>query len=196
MRDAENIRALEQEVKPDMMGFIFWEQSPRHVSDRPAYLPQCPRVGVFVNPALAYVQKCTDDISLSAIQLHGQETPSFCQQVRAATGCTVIKAISVASAEDIAQSEQYQDSADLLLFDTKCPSVGGSGLQFDWDVLHAYRGRLPFLLSGGIGPDDAERVLAWHHPKCIGIDINSRFEVTPAFKDIAAIDKFTKHIRQ
>ena len=196
MRDAENIRALEQEVKPDMMGFIFWEQSPRHVSGRPAYLPQCPRVGVFVNPTLAYVREHTDAITLSAIQLHGQETPSFCRQVRAATGCTVIKAISVASAEDIAQAEQYQNSADLLLFDTKCPSVGGCGRQFDWNVLHTYRGRLPFLLSGGIGPDDAERVLAWRHPKCIGIDINSRFEAAPAIKDITAIAQFTKHIRQ
>lgn len=196
MRDAENIRALEQEVKPDMMGFICWEQSPRHVSCRPAYLPQCPRVGVFVNPTLAYIQECTDAITLNAIQLHGQETPSFCQQVRAATGRSVIKAISVASAKDIAQAEQYQDSADLLLFDTKCPTVGGSGRQFDWDVLHTYRGRLPFLLSGGIGPGDAERVLAWHHPKCIGIDINSRFEVAPALKDITAIAQFMKHIRQ
>ena len=196
MRDAGNIRALEQEAKPDLMGFICWERSPRHVNDVPEYLPKCPRVGVFVNPTLGYIQERSNALGLSIIQLHGKETPDFCRQAKEATGLQVAKAISVASAEDIALADQYQDAADLLLFDTKCTCVGGSGEQFDWDVLQDYNGALPFLLSGGIGPDDALRIRQWQHPCCIGIDINSRFELQPALKDVAAVAHFTKQIRQ
>ena len=72
---------------------------------------------------------------------------------------------------------------------------GGSGQQFDWSVLDAYDGDKPFLLSGGIGPDDAERVRAFHHEKCIGIDLNSRFETAPALKDINKLKQFIKEIR-
>lgn len=196
MRDADNIRALEQAARPDLMGFICWERSPRHVDDIPAYLPCCPRVGVFVNPSLDYVTERAQSLGLSIIQLHGQETPDFCREVKARTGLAVMKAISVASGEDIQKATPYEGAADLLLFDTKCTCVGGSGLQFDWDILQHYRGDLPFLLSGGIGPDDAGRVRQWHHPRCIGIDINSRFELQPALKDVAAVADFTKQLRQ
>ena len=66
----------------------------------------------------------------------------------------------------------------------------GSGSQFDWSVLDAYDGDKPFLLSGGIGPDDAHRIQAFHHPQCIGIDLNSRFELSPGFKDINKLKTF------
>ena len=74
--------------------------------------------------------------------------------------------------------------------------MGGSGRQFNWDILSGYRGEMPFLLSGGIGPDDAERLRQWHHPKCLGIDINSRFETAPGIKDINKIKSFINTIRQ
>jgi phosphoribosylanthranilate isomerase len=108
----------------------------------------------------------------------------------------VIKAISVSSRDDIAAYKDYADCVDYFLFDTKCPSVGGSGQQFDWSVLDAYDGEVPFLLSGGIGPDDAERVSNFHHPKCIGIDLNSKFETEPAMKDVAAIGKFLNELHR
>jgi phosphoribosylanthranilate isomerase len=73
--------------------------------------------------------------------------------------------------------------------------VGGSGSQFDWSVLEAYDGSKPFLLSGGIGPDDAERVRAFHHPQCIGIDLNSRFETAPVVKDVDLLRTFIQHIK-
>jgi phosphoribosylanthranilate isomerase len=68
--------------------------------------------------------------------------------------------------------------------------VGGNGTQFDWSVLSAYQGNTPFLLSGGIGPDDAEKVRNFHHPQLAGIDLNSRFELSPALKDIEKLKQF------
>ena len=82
-----------------------------------------------------------------------------------------------------------------FLFDTKCKTVGGSGEQFDWQVLEQYDGETPFLLSGGIGPDDAERVKSFHHPQCIGIDLNSKFEIEPALKDVEKLKEFLGKIK-
>jgi len=195
MRDAKNIREIER-LDIDMMGFICWERSPRNVSEVPAYLPQCKRVGVFVNPTIEEIQKRIEAFDFSLIQLHGSESPEFCQEVREKTGRKVIKAISISTKEDLAIANQYEGFADFLLFDTKCKTVGGSGQKFSWDILSDYRGSLPFLLSGGIGPDDAERLKQFHHPRCIGFDINSRFELEPGIKDTEKIKTFISTIRQ
>ena len=195
MRDAKNIREVES-VGIDMMGFIYWERSPRFVSEVPTYLPKCKRVGVFVNPTLDYIQQYIEAFDFSYIQLHGNESPEFCQAVREKTGCKVIKAISISSEEALALASGYEGFCDLLLFDTKCKTVGGSGQQFNWDILSDYRGSLPFLLSGGIGPADTERLIKWHHPKCIGFDINSRFELEPGIKETEKIKTFISTIRQ
>ena len=196
MRDAENIRALEEQAKPDLMGFICWERSPRFVSEVPSYLPKCPRVGVFVNPTLDYVLERRKAFGFSYIQLHGNELPDFCQEVRQKTGLKIIKAISIDKMSIVnCQLSIYEGITDLFLFDTKCKTIGGSGQQFDWDILQSYKGETPFLLSGGIGPEDAERIKHWHHPQCIGIDINSRFETAPGIKDVAAIAKFAGILR-
>ena len=195
MRDAENIRGVES-VDIDMMGFICWEHSPRYVSEVPAYLPKCKRVGVFVNPTIMEIQKRTEAFDFSYIQLHGSESPEFCQAVRKKTGCKVIKVISISSKEDLALASEYEGFCDFLLFDTKCKTIGGSGQQFSWDILSDYQGSLPFLLSGGIGPNDAERLSKWHHPKCLGFDINSRFELEPGVKDTDKIKTFISTIRQ
>lgn len=196
MRDAENIRALEEQAKPDLMGFICWEHSPRFVSEVPTFLPKCPRVGVFVNPTLNYILECSKTFGFSHIQLHGNESPDFCQEVRQKTGLKIIKAFSIDKLSIAnCQLSIYEGIADLFLFDTKCKTVGGSGEQFDWDILHHYKGETPFLLSGGISPEDAERLKHWHHPKCVGIDINSRFEIAPAYKDTDKINTFINTIR-
>jgi phosphoribosylanthranilate isomerase len=102
----------------------------------------------------------------------------------------MMKAISVSCKEDIEAWRDYADCVDYLLFDTKCPTAGGSGQQFDWQLLDAYDGDIPFLLSGGIGPGDAPRVKAFSHPRCIGIDLNSRFELQPGLKDVDALRSF------
>ena len=176
MREAENIREVEA-LGIDLMGFIFWEKSSRYISKRPAYLPtKCKRVGVFVDEDIESVKRIADDYALDYIQLHGHESSDYCAQLQ---GLHLIKAISVSSRNDIATYKTYEGLVEYFLFDTKCPSVGGSGQQFDWSVLSAYDGSTPFLLSGGIGPDDAERIKSFHHPQCIGIDLNSRFELAP-----------------
>ena len=148
MRDAENIRKVEAQGI-DLMGFIFWPKSSRYVSERPAYLPtNCKRVGVFVDEDIETLKRIADDYALDFIQLHGHESADYCAQLK---GLKLIKAISVSGQDDIATYKTYEGHVDYFLFDTKCPSVGGSGRQFDWTVLSAYDGNTPFLLSGGIG---------------------------------------------
>ena len=187
MREADNIRAVEA-LGIDMMGFIFWPKSSRYVSQRPDYLPKrVKRVGVFVDEDPEQVKRLADDYALDYIQLHGQESPSYIFQLR---GLHVIKAFNISTAEDLLQTQSYEGLVDCFLFDAKGKSVGGNGEKFNWDVLDAYQGATPFLLSGGIGPDDAERVNAFYHPKCIGIDLNSRFELSPGLKDVAKLKEF------
>ena len=194
MRDAENIREVER-LGIDLMGFICWEGSSRFVSEVPAYLPRCPRVGVFVNASLDFILKQTEAFQFSYIQLHGSESPQFCKEIREQSGCKVIKAVSISSAEDLASASRYEGFADLLLFDTKCTTVGGSGRKFSWDILDSYRSGLPFLLSGGIGPEDAGLLRQFRHPLCIGFDINSCFEVAPGIKDTDKTRTFINTIR-
>ena len=187
MREADNIRAVEA-LGIDMMGFIFWPKSSRYVSQRPDYLPKrVKRVGVFVDEDPEQVKRLADDYALDYIQLHGQESPSYIFQLR---GLHVIKAFNISIAEDLLQTQSYEGLVDCFLFDAKGKSVGGNGEKFNWDVLDAYQGATPFLLSGGIGSDDAERVNAFYHPKCIGIDLNSRFELSPGLKDVAKLKEF------
>ena len=95
---------------------------------------------------------------------------------------------------DIIQLHGHE-TPDYFLFDTKGKIVGGNGEKFDWTVLTAYEGATPFLLSGGIGPDDVQKVKQFHHHKCIGIDLNSRFESAPGLKDIVQLQTFIKQIR-
>ena len=192
MRDADNIRAAEA-LGIDLMGFIFWPKSSRHVSEKPAYLPtQCRRVGVFVDAAIDNIRQHVEDYALDVIQLHGKEAPAYLQALRSLYGdsIAIIKAFNIATAEDLQKTACYEGHADYFLFDTKAQQVGGNGTKFDWTVLDSYAGKTPFLLSGGIGPDDAEQVQAFHHPLLAGIDLNSRFELAPGLKDIQQLKTF------
>ena len=200
MRDAENIREVEA-LGIDMMGFIFYPKSSRYVSVRPPYLPtKCKRVGVFVDEDIEKIKKIADDYALDFIQLHGHES---IEEVKKLQDRKVIKAFNIATKEDLDATAPYEGLVDYFLFDTKGPSAGGNGEKFDWSILDAYNGDTPFLLSGGIGPDDAERILRstsgrsqgenYHHPKCIGIDLNSRFEIEPGIKDITKLKTFLNY---
>ena len=192
MREADNIREVET-LGIDMMGFIFWPKSSRYVSQCPDYLPKrVKRVGVFVDEDPEQVKRLADDYGLDYIQLHGHETPEVISYLRtpALPHPRILKAFNISTAEDLIQTQPYEGLVDGFLFDAKGKSVGGNGEKFNWDVLDAYQGNTPFLLSGGIGPDDAERVNAFYHPKCIGIDLNSRFELAPGFKDVAKLKEF------
>ena len=191
MREAENIREVTK-LGIDWLGMIFWPKSKRYVAEPPSYLPsQVKKVGVFVDASLEDIRQHIMDYDLDIIQLHGHESPEY---VRALDPEIIIKAFNIATAEDLAQTKPYEGIVDYFLFDTKAQLPGGSGEQFDWSVLSHYEGATPFLLSGGIGPDDAERIKAFHHPRCIGIDLNSRFELAPGLKDVNLLREFIKSI--
>lgn len=212
MRDADNIRDISA-LGVDMIGLIFYPPSPRYVQQFssgagiiPDYAPDMGktplRVGVFVDDMPQNIVTRVYNYKLDYIQLHGNEPRETLENLRATIdpdikpNIKIIKAISVSSAEDINKYKEYVGAADLFLFDTKCKTVGGSGEQFDWQVLQAYDGDVPFLLSGGIGPDDAERVRNFHHPKCIGIDLNSKFEMEPALKDVEKLKQFLVKVKR
>ena len=191
MRDADNIQAVEQ-LGIDWMGIIFWPQSSRYVAEIPDYLPkQVRRVGVFVDASLEDIRQHVFDYQLDIIQLHGHETPTFAEALKP---LSIIKAFNIADAEDLNQTKAYEGIVDYFLFDTKGKVVGGNGEKFDWSVLSFYHGETPFLLSGGIGPDDVEALNGFHHSQCIGIDLNSRFEVEPALKDIPKLRQFINQL--
>ena len=212
MRDADNIRDISA-LGVDMIGLIFYPPSPRYVQQFssgagiiPDYAPDMGktplRVGVFVDDMPQNIVTRVYNYKLDYIQLHGNEPRETLENLRAIIdpdinpNIKIIKAISVSSAEDIKKYKEYVGAADLFLFDTKCKTVGGSGEQFDWQVLQAYDGDVPFLLSGGIGPDDAERIKNFHHPKCIGIDLNSKFEIEPALKDVEKLKQFLVKVKR
>lgn len=196
MREPENIRAVEA-LGIDLMGFIFWPPSSRYVGEKPSYLPRnCQRVGVFVDASLPDILAAVEDFRLDGVQLHGHETPDAIAALKAhLPGVRIVKSLAVAGPEDLAQAEAYADVCDAFLFDTKGKLPGGNGRQFDWSVLQRYQGRLPFLLSGGIGPDDALRIRAFDVPGCLGIDLNSRFETAPGRKDVDALRTFIETVR-
>lgn len=192
MRDAQNIRDVES-LGVDWIGMIFWPKSKRYVAEVPSYLPEhLKKVGVFVDSTLDDILQHISDYQLDIIQLHGQESPDFAKALKPHT---IIKAFNIEKADDLLQTEKYKGIADYFLFDTKGKMAGGNGQKFDWSVLTAYQGKTPFLLSGGIGPEDAESVRSFHHPRCIGIDLNSRFESEPGFKDINQLKTFINKLR-
>ena len=218
LREPENIRDVEA-LGVDMVGLIFWKDSPRYVPmisaqagiipdyawDQGARNPHSSllsqKVGVFVDDMPQNIVTRVYNYHLDWVQLHGSESPVMIDNLKRtlipdiSPNVKIIKAISVSRREDIERWRPYQGHIDMLLFDTKCKSVGGSGEHFDWSVLDSYDGDIPFLLSGGIGPDDAERVKHFRHPQFAGIDLNSRFETAPALKDIHLINDFLEQSR-
>ena len=202
MREASNIRDIEA-LGIDWIGLIFWPKSSRYVSERPDYLPRnAKRVGVFVDEAPEKIVSISRIYGLDYLQLHGHESITDINRLRqiiadqdaSSIPPQLIKAFSIATASDLEQTKAYEGHVDYFLFDTKGPSVGGNGVQFDWEVLTAYQGQTPFLLSGGIGPEDAARIQAFHHPQCIGIDLNSRFELSPGLKDSQRLKTFLEQL--
>ncbi len=191
LRAPENIQAV-GELGADMLGFIFYPPSPRYVGkDGAAFKPSNPgqkKVGVFVNDTTEKMAMAAEAFDLDALQLHGQETPDQCRELR--RRFSVIKAFPIAEAADFAPTKNYEGACDFFLFDTKGPSRGGNGFPFDWKVLDAYTGDTPFLLSGGISPGDALKIKAIAHPKLAGVDLNSRFEISPGLKDVGALGAF------
>lgn len=199
LRDGENIRAVEA-AGADMFGFIFYPGSPRFVSEVPSYLPVTgERVGVFVKPSLEEVMQRVEAFGLTAVQLYGA-TGELCKllrkrEVKVMLAGGVVSEILGLAAKDDGLTQAAGGDADMLVFDTPCEGYGGSGRRFDWSVLRNYVGTVPFLLSGGIGPESVGDVLALEHPMLAGVDLNSRFELEPGLKDAGALKLFIERLK-
>lgn len=195
MRDGDNIRAVEA-LGIDIMGFVFYSRSPRYAASLPSYLPTaCRRAGVFVDAGREYVLAAAGSWGLDTVQLHGDETPEECDALRA-DGLSVIKAVRVCSIDDVTAAARYDGRCDMLLFDTATKHYGGSGRRFDHRLLDGYRGRTPFLLSGGIGAGDAAYLSSLRHPLLAGCDLNSRFETSAGVKDPERIRLFIEELNE
>lgn len=200
MRNPQNIQAL-LDVGLEYMGFIFYEPSKRNVEDDVLNgiaevlenQLDVKRVGVFVNASLAEISRKKEQFGLDVVQLHGQEHPEFCQQVKD-LDVEVIKAFSVDGQFDFGSTLPYDSVCDYFLFDTKGKLPGGNGALFDWSILEHYEGGLPFFLSGGISPDSVASIQSFHHSKLYALDINSGFELKPAEKNIDAIRQFKNEL--
>lgn len=193
MTEGRNVYEIEQ-LGVDLIGFIFYAESPRHLHKFPTYLPQVAgSVGVFVNENEAYIQKTVEQYALDYVQLHGCESVEYCRNLHSA-GFKMIKNFAIASEKDLQLTSAYEGLCDYFLFDTPCGSYGGSGVQFDWNILNKYNGTTPFLLSGGIAPNSVNALKNFHHPQLAGYDINSRFETEPGKKNVIQIAQFIKNI--
>lgn len=198
MREPENIRQVAA-LCINWMGFIFYNKSPRSILNRDLRiedkgLGDIKKVGVFVNATIEEMLGTAAYHQLDYLQLHGNESPEDCYTLQK-RGYGLIKAFSVETEQDFTQTSAYEGRVDYFLFDTKCNSYGGSGKQFNWSVLAAYKGETPFLLSGGINPDSVGPIKNFTHPRFIGIDLNSGFETEPGLKDVEKIKSFIQEVR-
>ncbi len=193
MKYSENIRAVAA-LHPDFIGFIFYPKSPRYAEPLDLKtLEEIPltikKIGVFVNEDLENILTIVFKYKLDGVQLHGTELVEMCSKLRDA-GLIVIKAFPIAEAYNFKVTKAYDGTCDYFLFDTKADTYGGSGVKFSWAMLNEYKGETPFLLSGGIAVDDAEVILKIKHPKFAGVDLNSRFEISPGLKDVELLRGF------
>ncbi len=195
LKNPENIRAIAK-LRPDFMGFIFYPKSPRYVEPFPSEIidsipPEIKKTGIFVNDDLHDILTAVHKYRLDAVQLHGSDMEKICRKLRE-TDLTIIKAFSIATSCNFIPTKHYEGLCDYFVFDTKTEHHGGSGCKFNWNMLHEYKGKTPFLLSGGIAPDDINAVLSIDHPKMIGVDLNSRFEIKPGLKDVDKLKEFIR----
>lgn len=184
MKHPDNIRDVVS-LKPDYLGFIFYPASKRFVDNSLAekIVSQVPatikKVGVFVNATKETIFETIQLFSLDLVQLHGTESPALCKEI-GNQGTGVIKAFGIDKHFDFNQLQNYQDVCDFFLFDTRTQLHGGSGIKFEWELLKTSNNSKPFLLSGGIGPEDADSIRKNTHLELFAVDINSRFETEPA----------------
>ena len=186
MREPENIRQLIA-LKPDFIGFIFYGKSPRYVSepdeDLFSMIPiSIKKVGVFVNEDIDAVLRLYEKFGLDYVQLHGDEDLEYSKKLKE-QGVGIIKVFRLLDSLPYSISS-HSSYADYFLFDTATADYGGSGRHFDWSILKTYNLDTPFLLSGGIESEDVEEIRKMRLEGLVGIDVNSRFELSPGLKDI------------
>jgi phosphoribosylanthranilate isomerase len=201
MKHPENIQALAQ-LDIDYMGFIFYEKSPRFAKTAIELPERIQKVGVFVNETIEKILKKVKAFQLNVIQLHGYESPAFCKELNqalAAEGFAEVKlwkVFSIKSPSDFEGIEDFSYYVNGYLLDTKGQYRGGNGEKFDWQLLQQQNFSKPVMLSGGIGPEDAEQVSQLFKKGWIaGVDVNSGFEDEPGLKNITLVNEFLQNLR-
>lgn len=206
-------------VGPDYLGFIFYEKSARNFNDNS--IPQLPntikKIGVFVNADLDFILEKIRFHNLQAVQLHGNESPSFCSQLKSrfqrslesqkdenhntpevSAQLEVIKVFSIKEEFNFEVLKPYENVCDFFLFDTKGKLPGGNGFTFDWNALNTYPSTKPFFLSGGIGIEQIENLKQFQQSTaskyCFAVDVNSKFEIEPGLKNIELLKEFKKSL--
>lgn len=192
----------------DYLGFVFFRKSPRFVTPEAAEeiildLKQAafdegfnlPRiVGLFVDAGEKELSEAAP--LLTHFQFHGHESPERCRELGEEFGIEVIKAIPVTEAADIVAAKDYEGAADILLFDAKPPPgagrPGGNGVSFDWTLLSAYEGETPYLVAGGLTPENVADAVKGQGGRevFLGVDVSSGVETAPGEKDEALIKSF------
>lgn len=199
MREAKNLAEVAAR-QPDYLGFIFYPKSARYVGDDwdTNIINQLPesiqRVGVFVNENIGFILSTCNKYGIKTVQLHGIETPQYCSRLQR-KGYTVFKAFQVDDDTELKEIEAYKGKCDYFLYDTKSKGLGGSGRKFNWEKLNELNAAGPFLLSGGITSKDANHIKALKLSNLKGVDINSKFEISPALKNINLLDEFINELR-
>jgi phosphoribosylanthranilate isomerase len=187
------------EYKPDFIGFIFYDKSPRYIGEElePSFIQDISasnKVGVFVNESEVKMLDMASRYGLDYLQLHGNETAEFCKQIQ--KSIPIIKAFQIDGDFDFSILKEYEDACTYFLFDSKSKQFGGSGETFNWEKLNEYKLQKPFFLSGGIDLENIEQVLLLKSkfPHLYTVDVNSKFEVTPGIKDISKIKLLSNKI--
>jgi len=195
MKYKDNLEDLIR-LKPDYIGFIFYEKSKRYCGDNFDFtllniIPKSiKKVAVIVNAPIDKLLHLGEHFDY--LQLHGSESPSLCQKLKEKK-INIIKAFAIEHTIPIKQMYAYVPYIDFFLLDTKTNSHGGSGKTFDWELLKNYTLDLPYFLAGGIAIDHIEALKHIEEAQFFAVDINSRFELKPAVKDAALIKKFIKN---
>lgn len=199
LSDAESVDAA-IDGGADYLGFVFFEKSPRYVAptlvaelveDVPE---EVRKVGLFVDPDDAFLDQVLTHVRLDYLQLHGNETPERIDAIRLSCGLPVIKAVGVSGPEDVTAASRFTDHADVVLFDAKPPPdadrPGGNAIAFNWSLMTAYNGALPWLLAGGLTPENVAQAV--REANAPGVDVSSGVESVPGRKDPALIAAFLK----
>lgn len=186
------------EAGADYVGLVFFANSPRYIAPdaaRPLAETASGRietVAVLVDPDDALIEDILATVRPGLLQLHGSETPERVVAVKARSGLRVIKAIGVATADDVGKASAYRSIADMILFDAKAPAgskhPGGHGLAFDWCALGGPSVERPFALSGGLAPDNVSEALAVTGASMV--DVSSGVERAPGEKDPDLVRRF------
>lgn len=213
MKYQENMEAVAR-IQPDYLGFIFYEKSPRNFDgDIPKLPATIKKTGVFVDASLNFILEKVKKYNFEAVQLHGNESAEFCKELSqklkevstpsdqtaltvTSSGVEIWKVFSIKDQFDFEILQPYEGIVDYFLFDTKGKQKGGNGYTFDWSILNKYPSKTPFILSGGIGLEEIEgvkEILKTDLP-IYAIDVNSKFETAPGFKNIEELELLKKEL--